>query len=366
MLHPKLKIFTRVNNTTGVKTRIDRLYLSKLMKTKIKEVKKITSTVSDHDGFLITLQGELSRQFTMGKGVWKMNVEILKNENFILEIEDLWNSQISQATNINWAWWDKVKVLFKEVAIRHGIRRSKNYYKELNNLEKGLNQIEALLTDPNINNVRESLLQEKEGIINKIRMLYNERQKGAIFRSRCQILVDNENPSSSFLKLETKKAKKAMLEGILDKEGKLTSNTNETVKVCEKFYSDLYKVESYDVGIAQEFLTDLPQINHIDKENCDKIINEDELKKTVDSLKNNIAPGQDGLPTEFYKKFWYLFGKTFTDIVKFNFENGQELSSSQKEGMIKLICKNRKQCLKIILIFFMFNPISYRKGGVIF
>ena len=47
----------------------------------------------------------------------------------------------------------------------------------------------------------------KVEIIDKIKFLFTERQKGAILRSRCKILVENENPSSSFLKIETFNAK---------------------------------------------------------------------------------------------------------------------------------------------------------------
>ena len=90
-IHPKLKIFTWVNETTGVKTRIDRFYINKFMKTNIVKVNKVTSIVSDHAGFMISLQGNLARQFSVGKGIWKLNTEILKNENFVLEIEDIWH-----------------------------------------------------------------------------------------------------------------------------------------------------------------------------------------------------------------------------------------------------------------------------------
>ena len=129
----------------------------------------------------------------------------------------------------------------------------------------------------------------------------------------------------------------------MNKNGKITSNTDQTIKACEEFYGNLYHQESSDEEIAQEFQTDLPQISQNNKLICDENFSETELKKTVDSLKNNITPGLDGLPTEFYKKFWYLIRTTFTELINTNFENGNDLSKSQREGMIKLICKNKKK-----------------------
>ena len=68
----------------------------------------------------------------------------------------------------------------------------------------------------------------------------------------------------------------------------------------------------------------------------------DELSETLKVCKDNVAPGSDGLPIEFFKKFWYLIGPTFTEIVIDNFNNDNGLSYSQKESLIRLICKNDK------------------------
>ena len=75
---------------------------------------------------------------------------------------------------------------------------------------------------------------------------------------------------------------------------------------------------------------------------CESRISHDELLKIVLAYKDNVSPGNDGLPVEFYKKFWYLFGHTFTKIINDNFDQKDELSKSQKESIIRLICKDEK------------------------
>ena len=132
-----------------------------------------------------------------------------------------------------------------------------------------------------------------------------------------------------------------MIEGLLKANGDLTINTPETIDRCHEFYSFLLKKEEIDKNIAREFLVSLPQIPEEIKNMCENLITENESFKTVNSLKDKITPGSDGLPSEFYKHFWYLFGKTFTKIINENFILDNNLSESQQESILKLICKDK-------------------------
>ena len=87
---------------------------------------------------------------------------------------------------------------------------------------------------------------------------------------------------------------------------------------------------------------------------CDRDSNSQELYTTAKTFKKYITPGSDGLPAEFYVKFWYLIGTVFTQIVNQIYYENHELSDTQKEGLIKLICKDtsKKDQLKY------YRPIS--------
>jgi hypothetical protein len=51
------------------------------------------------------------------------------------------------------------------------------------------------------------------------------------------------------------------------------------------------------------------------------------------------SPGLDGLPAEFYQRFWSLLGIDFVDVINFAYNHGQ-LSPSQRSGLITLIHKH--------------------------
>ena len=64
-------------------------------------------------------------------------------------------------------------------------------------------------------------------------------------------------------------------------------------------------------------------------------------------MKGNKSPGLDGLPGEFYKRFFYLFGRHFVTMVNDCFVRG-ELPLSLRTGLITLIFKDesKKSSLK--------------------
>jgi len=66
-----------------------------------------------------------------------------------------------------------------------------------------------------------------------------------------------------------------------------------------------------------------------------------ECFNALSKFPNGKTPGNDGLTPEFYKKFWNIFGQRMTDSLNFSYLHG-ELSNSQKQAIIRLIEKKRK------------------------
>ena len=62
-------------------------------------------------------------------------------------------------------------------------------------------------------------------------------------------------------------------------------------------------------------------------------LTEEECVKALQSFQGNIAPGNDGLPIEFYSKFWEIISEPFINCVNKIFTSG-EMSRSQKQAAI--------------------------------
>ena len=59
-------------------------------------------------------------------------------------------------------------------------------------------------------------------------------------------------------------------------------------------------------------------------------------------MENNKSPGNDGLSKEFYECFWNEIKNPFLASIHRAFLN-QELSSSQKQAVIKMLEKKKKK-----------------------
>ena len=141
----------------------------------------------------------------------------------------------------NWEWWEKIKQIFKEISIKHSKTSEKNYRQKLKEIDEGIKQLDALLLYCNDNELKNKILEEKNELTEQIDMLSKEHYQGCLIRSKCEILVNNENPSSNFLRLESNYAKSHIIKGVLDEKKQLTKDSYETLNACEKFYKELYK-----------------------------------------------------------------------------------------------------------------------------
>ena len=63
-------------------------------------------------------------------------------------------------------------------------------------------------------------------------------------------------------------------------------------------------------------------------------------------MKFNKSPGNDGFTVEFYVTFWPQLGEMLVETLNETYEK-EELSNSQKQGIITLIEKDGKNALYV-------------------
>ena len=55
-------------------------------------------------------------------------------------------------------------------------------------------------------------------------------------------------------------------------------------------------------------------------------------------MSSGKSPGPDGLPVEFYERFWGLLGRDLVNMLNYCFKHGS-LSDSQRRGIIRILFK---------------------------
>lgn len=90
----------------------------------------------------------------------------------------------------------------------------------------------------------------------------------------------------------------------------------------------------------------IPYLCEEDKFKCEGFLTIGECYNVLNNMSSNKSPGNDGLSSEWYWKFWNVIGNFLVDVLNTGLRKG-ELSSSQKQAVITLIEKEGKDRCKL-------------------
>ena len=323
-------------------SRLDRIYV-KSLSNHVNNVKVCHVNFSDHSAIQMKL--DLPNVPKIGRFYWKMNVSLLDlpqiKSSFIAEWES-WKSLINRYDNIN-DWWElcakkKIKAFF----INKGKIENQKKYGMLKYLEYSLNR---LYNNNNIdNNVDYGRVKS---IKSKITEIKSEIMKGVQVRSRVDEQLKGEVVSTFLIQKQAQVKKRQYLAEIKSEqnivhnldEGTILNSKDSIEMYIEKYYEKLYTEEPYDESKQDWFLNLInAELNDLDKETLGCETTEEEILNAVKGLNENKSPGIDGIPAEFYCKYWDIIKVELIEIIR-NIINGTLLTSSQRNAIITLLPK---------------------------
>lgn len=115
-------------------------------------------------------------------------------------------------------------------------------------------------------------------------------------------------------------------------------------KTFQSFYFSLYRSEfPTDTTEMNEFLANLqiPTIKPDQEKELDTPLSLEELKSSIKAMQSNKAPGPDGLPIEFFKKFIDKLSPLLLSVFNQSLESGL-LSPTLTQASIVLLLKSEK------------------------
>ena len=155
---------------------------------------------TDHSPILITLSK--INEFDRGKGFWKFNNSLKKNEDYVETIKNVIKSTLrsldEQGVNNPQARWEFLKYEIRKNSIQFSKTLSKIKNRERLELENKLKVFEA----NSVLQCDNEYLDCKERLDN----LYQEQINGIRIRSRCDWYEYGEKSSKFFLNLEKSRA----------------------------------------------------------------------------------------------------------------------------------------------------------------
>ena len=343
--HPTLRRFTRRERSVGgfVQSRLDFWLISKHLEYNILKTDISPGRRSDHS--VVSLNLELLDTVKRGKGFWKMNTSLLKDEEYLAHMRDCIQQCKEKYTEEEdkRLVWDLIKSEVRAQTISYSIYKCKQRRELEKELNRRLNEVEKLLT----NNVNNDLVEEYSVLVSELDSILLFKTKGAILRSTAKWVEEGEKNSSYFLKLEKRNQKLKTISTLITETGESLRKQEAILKEQQRFYQHLYTArpvipEELD-NLEPQFLNNssIKKLSELEKHSCDDILTLEECTTALKDLPNGKSPGSDGLPAEFYKIFWPEIKFLVFDTYLYSNQLG-EMSIDQRRGVITLIPKPEK------------------------
>ena len=291
--NPFLKNYTYHNTDNTIHSRLDRIYITKTIKTVKCNI--IPNTISDHHS--VSLHIQINKNHLKGPGIWKLNTSILTHKTYQNILKQFWKDWQNEKTKYKThsEWWEIGKLYIKTITIEYCTKKNKEINNRYNQLIKNIND-EKLKPYPDYKKIEENQTELED--------IDNYKTHGTIIRSKEKLILNEEKPTKYFYLQKKQKQNKKQIKYLKNKEGKILATDSEILQECKNFFQKLYTKQN-TCEITQNLL--LERItNEITNEQNNKLTKQieiTEIKEAIQNTENGKSPGIDGIPIEFYKEF---------------------------------------------------------------
>ena len=123
--------------------------------------------------------------------------------------------------------------------------------------------------------------------------------------------------------------------------------------MATEFYTKLFTSEQTNHKIQEKLLRNIKtKISNTQKDEMNKPISSDEIERAILGLQKNKTSGPDGIPAEFYQKYWTLFKDIYIDFIQ-KVQTSQ-LPQGKNTSATRLIYKDKGD----IFLLINYRPIA--------
>ena len=158
-------------------------------------------------------------------------------------------------------------------------------------------------------------------------------------RARARWIEEGESSSSYFVRLEKKRGVDHWIAAVRTVDGRIVASPEGLCGSFSSFYSSLFSAEPTDADAQESLLDNIESsLSAIQSESCEGLLSLGECFVALSGMAKRKAPGLDGLPAEFYLKFWHVLGQDLVHVLNSCYTAGS-LTLSQRRGVILLSFK---------------------------
>ena len=341
--YPTCKEFTFFRSSSAP-SRLDRFYVAEDLLKKVYSVEHIAS-LSDHCGVRMDMKLNVctsTRIQKQGRSTyWKLNNNILKDNDFLDNFHQLWSwLQLQKPDYGDIAdWWDNAaKPSIREFCILFSSRRARIRNDSKKFWFAYLKIVMKLKKWKEVSKVKQQLSN-----------LLDEDTYGYVIRSRFKNNVSDEVASLYHANQEMKNGKKNSINKL-----KINGTVHSDEKVIEEKVLDFFNAlfnghhnsNLVDTGSSFQpdysnidaYLQGLESLPDTDRDELENDMNIEELRTIVKNSENNRSPGLDGLSYEFYQATLHVIEKDLLEVLQCQLDRGR-IVASNTEGVTRLCPK---------------------------
>lgn len=331
--------------------RIDYILIDSSLNQFVKNSSIMCAFASDHSRPILELQCSMAPP---GPGYWKLNVKLLEDKVFVQDVIRRITDVLSDTSIELLERWELMKFSVKQAAIIRGSQINKGERLELEVLQRKLKQVidqrDSLSMDssvsPPINMLFNDHNRQISRLNDEIDKIITKRTESAMMRCKAMWHEYAEKPSAYFHALEKRNYNKKTIHRIRNKEGEIVTDPDLVLEELNSYYEKLFsdKVDCIDPDYLATLT--IPQVHEKDKHWLDAEIQLEEIHLALKTMKPNKCPGTEGLPKEFYEKFWPMIATTVTKLFK-QIVQRRSLNKSAKQSVTSLMGKQDRDPLNI-------------------
>ena len=250
VLHPGVSAFSWCRPDGALASRIDLIGCPCVWVPHVSAADILPCPFSDHCA--LSFSFVLPDSVPMGPGLWKLNLSILEEDEYVSLITDFWffwqrcQSGFSSLTR----WWDAGKSHIKRLSINYCKNRNKSKCIERNIL---VNLVAHLKT--HVDSDRLSLLPIYLSTLSRLDALDCEVARGAQVRARARWAEEGESSTAYVFRFEKKRATDHYISALRASDGSLVIDKDVLCNRLRSFYLDLFTAVPCDSSARAELLS---------------------------------------------------------------------------------------------------------------
>merc|ERR1711895_250856 len=338
--HPATKQFSFYSSVHRTSSRIDYFFVDRLLLPSVKLCEYSSTVISDHAPLILDME-LLPR--SESHQAWSFNTRLLASEAFCTfmaeKIEQFIQHNRSDSTSPS-LLWESCKAVIRGEIISYSARERKQWRRRHDELLDAILQFDRrhpLPLSPTLHTARLKLQTE-------FNLITTNKAEFLLRRTRCTY-YEHGDRASRLLAFQLKhQAASRLITQIRASPDTLATTPSEINDAFTSYYTNLYRSEAPpDDTVMNEFLdsVDFPSIGDAAKRALDAPVSVDEVRASLKLMQNGKAPGPDGFPIDFIKKFSDLLVPLLLDMFNDSLERGL-LPPSVTQASISLIPKKDK------------------------